>query len=119
MHTDKLNVSMWRKSSQWVTLNRLDLFKECNPPATAHVLPLDVNPCLFAIAGLLQNRKHAALVAGDDEVNPLFVRECWVDTAHRPPHRFCVSDEHYIPTLLAAHGALAATPDASHSGRLQ
>jgi hypothetical protein len=22
MHTDKFNVSMWRKSSQWVVLNR-------------------------------------------------------------------------------------------------
>lgn len=70
MHTDKLNVSVWRKSSQWIILNR----------------------------------KHAAIVAADNEVNPLFVRECWVDTQHHPPHRFCVSDEHYIPTLLAVHG---------------
>ena len=52
------------------------------------------------------DRKHAALVAGDDEINPVFVRECYVDAQHRPPHRFCVSDEHYIPTLLAAHGGL-------------
>lgn len=49
-------------------------------------------------------RRHAALVAGDRDINPLFVRECWVD-GHHPPSRFCVSDEHYVPTLLAAHGA--------------
>jgi len=51
----------------------------------------------------LLNRRHAALVAGDDEINPAFVRECWVD-GHHPPSRFCVSDEHYVPSLLAALG---------------
>lgn len=57
----------------------------------------------------LLHRKHAALVARDDVINPLFVRECWMDMLHHPPHRFCVSDEHYIPTLLAAHGAAQST----------
>ena len=54
-------------------------------------------------------RRHAALVAGDQDINPLFVRECWVD-GHHPPSRFCVSDEHYVPTLLAAHGAPLCFP---------
>ena len=35
-------------------------------------------------------------------------RECWVDSDHlrknQPLWRFCVSDEHYVPTLLASRG---------------
>ncbi len=35
---------------------------------------------------------------------PRLARECWVDTKNQPIQRFCVSDEHYTPTLLAYMG---------------
>ncbi len=39
----------------------------------------------------------------DTAVDAVFAKECWADK--RPPyHRFCVSDEHQIPTLLAHLG---------------
>lgn len=45
---------------------------------------------------------------GDEDVNSVFARECWADPVP-PMRRFCVSDEHYIPTLLAALGLDAET----------
>lgn len=44
-------------------------------------------------------RDHVAMVLDDEEVNRVFAEECYV-----APQRFCVSDEHYIPTLLALKG---------------
>ncbi|KAL4439715.1 hypothetical protein ABPG75_002716 [Micractinium tetrahymenae] len=73
----------WRKSTQWKSLTRA----------------------------------HAELVAADRHLAPRFERECY---SYLPPvmvrpayvvaqnrtwvHRSCISDEHYIPTLLAIHG---------------
>lgn len=75
MSTHVLRQEHWRKSSQWFVLNR----------------------------------RHAAAVTGDADVAPIFAKECWVDTenylARRRQFRMCVSDEHYLPTLLAARGA--------------
>ncbi|KAI8109890.1 hypothetical protein M9434_001169 [Picochlorum sp. BPE23] len=45
-------------------------------------------------------RQHAQMVVDDTVVNDAFARECYV-----AENRFCVSDEHYIPTLLALKGA--------------
>ena len=53
-------------------------------------------------------REHARDVVQDALVSALFAKECWTDAtnffAGRPVRRFCVSDEHYIPTLLAYLG---------------
>jgi hypothetical protein len=53
-------------------------------------------------------RRHAALAAEDELISTLFATECWTDAANyfarKPVRRFCVSDEHYLPTLLAHHG---------------
>ncbi|KAK9815401.1 hypothetical protein WJX72_003085 [[Myrmecia] bisecta] len=72
MKTDFLDISHWRKSSQWV--------------------------------GLI--RKHAEVVHNDERVREKFKSECWVDQENmdkgQPLRRFCVSDEHYIPTLIAS-----------------
>lgn len=50
-------------------------------------------------------RKHAEAVAADEAVAAAFEAECFVG---EPPggggKRFCVSDEHYLPTLLAHLG---------------
>jgi hypothetical protein len=67
-------------------------------------------------------RRHAALVAADARLAPRFERECYSylpPRLPRPPyvaaqnrswvHRTCVSDEHYVPTLLAVHGQDFAT----------
>lgn len=51
------------------------------------------------------NRKHAELVAHDREVLSLFGKHCyvgWDDQEDR--HRDCVSDQHYVPSLLAMYG---------------
>jgi hypothetical protein len=44
-------------------------------------------------------RKHAEAVVGDTRVDEAFRRHCWVASDWK--QRFCVADEHYIPTLLA------------------
>ncbi|PSC74716.1 Transcription initiation factor TFIID subunit 13 [Micractinium conductrix] len=62
-------------------------------------------------------RAHAQLVATDRRLALRFERECYSyfpPIMVRPPyvvaqnrtwvHRSCISDEHYIPTLLAVHG---------------
>ena len=53
-------------------------------------------------------RRHAALAAEDELISTLFAIECWTDAANyfarKPVRRFCVSDEHYLPTLLAYYG---------------
>jgi len=41
-------------------------------------------------------RKHVEIVLKDVEVDASFSKECYV-----APERFCVSDEHYIPSLFA------------------
>jgi Core-2/I-Branching enzyme len=68
--------------------------------------------CLFPRLSLA--RSHAALVAADEDANPTFARECWIDAEmvqlNQKPSRFCVSDEHYIPTLLALHGKQRVEP---------
>lgn len=59
-------------------------------------------------------REHALDVASDEILSALFAKECWTDAINffkgRPVRRFCVSDEHYIPTLLAHLGTLQALP---------
>lgn len=45
------------------------------------------------------NRAHAELVVEDHHVKEVFKRYCWSYGKH-----ICVSDEHYIPTLLASYG---------------
>lgn len=44
------------------------------------------------------NRGHAELVVADQHVKEVFKRYCWSYGKH-----ICVSDEHYIPTLLASY----------------
>ncbi|GMH35666.1 hypothetical protein BSKO_03534 [Bryopsis sp. KO-2023] len=44
------------------------------------------------------NRAHAELVVEDHHVKEVFKRYCWSYGKH-----ICVSDEHYIPTLLASY----------------
>lgn len=45
------------------------------------------------------SRAHAELVVADRHVSEVFKRYCWSFGKH-----ICVSDEHYIPTLLASYG---------------
>ncbi|KDD75019.1 beta-1,6-N-acetylglucosaminyltransferase enzyme, partial [Helicosporidium sp. ATCC 50920] len=80
----------WRKSSQWVSLSR----------------------------------EHAEMVAGDSAMWRVFEKQCYSlvpgSRVKMPPYlaaqgrrwsesRDCVSDEHYVPTLLVAGGAGAET----------
>lgn len=44
-------------------------------------------------------RNHVSMVLNDVDVDRMFAEECYV-----APERFCVSDEHYIPSLLALQG---------------
>jgi hypothetical protein len=46
-------------------------------------------------------RAHAELVAGEEQLNAVFAAECW---AADDRERFCISDEHFIPSLLALKG---------------
>ncbi|KAK9841452.1 hypothetical protein WJX74_006045 [Apatococcus lobatus] len=49
-------------------------------------------------------RHHAEMAATDAEVNAAFETHCYFGSDHEDPSqvdRSCVSDEHYIPTLLA------------------
>lgn len=66
--------SIWRKSSQWVSLQR----------------------------------HHAQAVVDDTTVDAVFREECYCrmkTDGSGKWSRFCVSDEHYIPTLLALQGS--------------
>jgi hypothetical protein len=47
-------------------------------------------------------RRHAEVVVQDEVVDQAFRQHCWV--AQDWNERFCVSDEHYVPTLLAWSG---------------
>lgn len=51
-------------------------------------------------------RKHAQLISDDVHVRPVFERHCsmgdWDPEMRRESE--CVSDEHYIPSLLVSHG---------------
>jgi hypothetical protein len=50
-------------------------------------------------------RAHAELLAAERRVNEAFAAECWATPEGvQPVERFCVSDEHYIPSLLAVRG---------------
>lgn len=51
-------------------------------------------------------RKHAKLSAEETVLNDIFTKECWSEGLSNPEviRRFCVSDEHYIPSLLAVYG---------------
>lgn len=51
-------------------------------------------------------RPHAQVVIDDEELDRMFAEECYVctDPAACFPQRFCVSDEHYIPSLFALKG---------------
>ena len=46
-------------------------------------------------------RRHAKIAAEEEIVNAVFEKECFAISGG---NRFCVSDEHYIPTVLALHG---------------
>ena len=106
MERDGLKQEHWRKSGQWISLNRKhaelvaddtvisNLFEKCAPCPLAACLPTDLSGNLTtAMSARAEN---------------MFCRECWVDAEHlsrgEPLWRFCVSDEHYVPTLLAFHG---------------
>lgn len=81
MRTDVLDRDHWRKSSQWAAFVR----------------------------------RHAELVAADEHVHEAFKMQCytyypgledvpdWLNETDLE-NRHCISDEHYIPTLLAVHG---------------
>lgn len=79
----------WRKSSQWISLTR----------------------------------EHARLVADDRQVEPLFAQKCFIKWDFRrwrplgPDGRWCVSDEHYVPTLLALRGEEANCTCSQPGGR--
>lgn len=45
------------------------------------------------------NRFHAELAIKDQHIKEVFKRYCWSYGKH-----ICVSDEHYLPTLLASYG---------------
>lgn len=45
------------------------------------------------------NRFHAELAVKDQHIKEVFKRYCWSYGKH-----ICVSDEHYLPTLLASYG---------------
>lgn len=50
-------------------------------------------------------RSHVELVVAEQTLNAVFAAECWATPAEKgPAERFCVSDEHYIPSLLAVRG---------------
>eukprot|EP00887_Chlorella_sp_A99_P003649 scaffold7.g3649.t1 len=56
------------------------------------------------------SRAHAELVAADREVNQAFAEHCRIGwDEERQAERDCISDEHYIPSLLAFHGQDNAT----------
>lgn len=46
-------------------------------------------------------RRHAEIIAEEEIVNAVFEKECYAVANSR----FCVSDEHYIPTVLALKGS--------------
>ena len=54
---------------------------------------------------MLGHRRHAALVAADERLNKMFAAHCWSVGMEA---KYCVSDEHYIPTLLATLGEAPA-----------
>lgn len=49
------------------------------------------------------HRKHAEYIRDDEAVHEAFKQECFVEKNEEGDaySRFCVSDEHYVPTLLA------------------
>ncbi len=47
-------------------------------------------------------RPHAALAIADDHVQEIFRRYCYSNHTHGLP--LCVSDEHFLPSLLASYG---------------
>lgn len=49
-------------------------------------------------------RPHAALAVNDTEVDRAFGRHCYTASNAQAWERFCPSDEHYFPTLLASKG---------------
>lgn len=51
-------------------------------------------------------RSHVEVVIEDEELDRMFADECYVctDGVVCFPQRFCVSDEHYIPSLFALKG---------------
>lgn len=93
MRTHTLRRGHWRKSSQWFSLTR----------------------------------KHAQVVASDTHVASSLSKECYTYNPHEPKfnlpevteravhsegerrHRKCVSDEHYVATVLAVNGLDAET----------
>ncbi|KAK9864497.1 hypothetical protein WJX84_010563 [Apatococcus fuscideae] len=74
MVTGDLMADHWRKSSQWFALTR----------------------------------EHVDWIVQDTQIRDIFAKECWVDKENLEKGwsmwRFCVSDEHYVPTLLAVLG---------------
>ncbi|CAD7696935.1 unnamed protein product [Ostreobium quekettii] len=68
------------------------------------------------------NRGHAELVMADGHVKEIFRRYCYSKRASAPRKgfvKFCVSDEHYIPTLLASYGLEDQTDCRGSSTRVQ
>ena len=48
---------------------------------------------------------HAQMIEEETSLNAVFAKECWASLPEETLERFCVSDEHYVPTVLAAAGA--------------
>ena len=52
------------------------------------------------------NRKHTNLVVNDTEIQPVFQRHCTVGfDSELEMMRECVSEEHYVSTLLAVRSS--------------
>lgn len=51
-------------------------------------------------------RPHVKLVVEEKELNDVFSRECWCKRRQETGtwERFCISDEHYLPSLFALKG---------------
>ncbi|KAI3426374.1 hypothetical protein D9Q98_008746 [Chlorella vulgaris] len=71
------------------------------PPAMAAV---NISKGTWRKSGqwFMLTRRHAEVVVQDEVVDQAFRQHCWV--AQDWNERFCVSDEHYVPTLLAWSG---------------
>lgn len=74
---------------------RLELWRWKKKMKTSH---LDQQHWRKSQQWFILNRAHAELVVEDQHVKEVFKRYCWSYGKH-----ICVSDEHYIPTLLASY----------------
>eukprot|EP00887_Chlorella_sp_A99_P002188 scaffold21.g2188.t1 len=94
-----LAATEWRKSSQWFALTR----------EHAQARRRRGSPQLGGGAARVAG---TALFVDDVVVDAIFRRHCYVGwDPYERRHRFCLSDEHMLPTLLAARGGLRNASD--------